>query len=442
MSDGQAEPTGIHARLHLATAADRRDILHELMAAHPEGKLILLGNVESRLNLRDIPLSDTKLRGATMAYSDLHNAELSGANLSQASLSHAALEGANLENADLTEVDLDNANLGEANLRNALLEDANLEKASLRFANLGAAVLESARLQGADLWGAEMGRADLSRAQARGATFGEAKADGADFRNADLRDADFANASLIGANLGGADLRGANLRGADLSGADLAGAAMQGLDLAETRLNGARWAGALLNHTRFVRQQIGDTGEEAARDPIGAARAYLTLERNFTELGDSAASSWAYLKRRRMQKWAAFEEARQAVRRGKMATAFARGVTWIGDTVVEWSCNYGESLWRTFATILAVYIAFTVVYGVTDGVYRMPSSQNGGAPLVTHRVADLAVFSIMAMTTSGLAGNVLQPANLWISFLGGVQILVGIFLTGLLGFVAGNRIRR
>ena len=49
----------------------------------------------------------------------------------------------------------------------------------------------------------------------------------------------------------------------------------------------------------------------------------------------------------------------------------------------------------------------------------------------------------MAMTTSGLAGNVsLQPANLFIAFMGGIQILVGIFLTGLLGFVAGNRIRR
>jgi hypothetical protein len=287
-----------------------------------------------------------------------------------------------------------------------------------------------------------MGRADLSRAQARGATFGEVKADGADFRNADLRDADFANASLVGATLGGADLRGANLRGADLSGADLAGAAMQGLDLGQTRLTGARWAGALLDHTRFAREQIGDTGEEAAGDPMGAARAYLALERNFAELGDSAASSWAYLKRRRMQKWAAFEDARQAARRGKAPAALARCATWIGDTVVEWSCDYGESLWRTFATILVVYIAFTVVYGVTDGVYRLTSTPHGVVPLVTHRVDDLAVFSIMAMTTSGLASNVLQPANLWISFLGGIQILSGIFLTGLLGFVAGNRIRR
>ena len=442
MSDIPAAPTDVHARLHLASAADRRDILDELMAAHPEGKLILIGDLDSRLNLREVLLTGTKLRGATLAYSDLHMAEFSGANLSQANLRHVALEGANLENADLTEVDLHNANLGEANLRNALLEDASLEKASLRFADLSAAVLEGARLQGADLWGAELGRADFSRAQARGATFGEAKAAAADFRNADLRDADFANASLVGASLAGADLRGANLRGADLTGADLAGAALQGLDLGQTRLTGARWAGALLDHTRFVREQTGDTGEEAAKDPIGAAKAYLTLERNFAELGDTAASSWAYLKRRRMQKWAAFEEARQAARRGNITTAVARGATWLGDTVVEWSCDYGESLWRTFATILVVYLAFTVVYGVTDGVYRATPSPHGALTHVTHRVDDLAVFSIMAMTTSGLAGNVLQPANLWISFLGGIQILTGIFLTGLLGFVAGNRIRR
>ena len=305
-------PIDIPARLHLASAADRRDILDTLMAAHPDGRLILVGDVDTRHNLRGVPFSGGRLRGASLAFSDLHASDFSGANLSQADMRHAALEGANLEGADLTEVDLTEANLGEANLGEALLEDARMEQASLRFANLAGAVLESANLKDADFWGANLAKADLNQASARAAHFGEVRAEAADFRKSDLRDADFANADLRGALFSGADLRGASLRGANLAGAHLSGALLQGVDLSQCDLTGAFWDGALLDHTRLGQAQIGQVGEEVTVEPRGAARAYLALERNFEALGDSAAGSWAYLKRRRMQKRAALAEARVA----------------------------------------------------------------------------------------------------------------------------------
>ena len=46
------------------------------------------------------------------------------------------------------------------------------------------------------------------------------------------------------------------------------------------------------------------------------------------------------------------------------------------------------------------------------------------------------------MTTSGVASARLQPRSDWVSLLAAVQSLLGIGLTGLLGFVIGNRIRR
>ena len=55
---------------------------------------------------------------------------------------------------------------------------------------------------------------------------------------------------------------------------------------------------------------------------------------------------------------------------------------------------------------------------------------------------DLAVFSLGAMTTSGAESSLLVSSSLFVKLLTGIQALTGIFLTGLLGFVAGHRIRR
>jgi uncharacterized protein YjbI with pentapeptide repeats len=431
------------ARLRLATASERFDIVQGLMAGDPDGKLVLVGGPESRIDLRDVRLPGAKLRGAVMAFADLHKADLSGATLSQADLRCAALEGADLRGADLTEVDLTDASLGEADLAGALLEDARMERASLRFANLTRAVLEGARLPGADFWGANLDGADLRQVVARGAILGEARAERADLREADLRDADLTNAKLAGAQLSRADLRGASMRGADLTGADLSGALLQGVDLSESRVAGAHWEGALLDRTRLTQDQIGRVGEETTKNPRSAARAYLALERNFDALGDSQADSWAYLMRRRMQKKAALGDARAAAAAGRPGAALAGLATFLGDNVVELMCNYGESLPRVFGSIVLVYVGFITIYGVVGGVDRITSLPGGGQSAhVTRSLLDLAVFSLGAMTTSGAESSALVAASPYVKLLSGIQALTGIFLTGLLGFVAGHRIRR
>jgi hypothetical protein len=109
---------------------------------------------------------------------------------------------------------------------------------------------------------------------------------------------------------------------------------------------------------------------------------------------------------------------------------------------VEWVCDYGESLSRVFATLLVVFAVFTVIYGVTGSVLRAVDTPHGQVQVVTHDPVDLAIFSLMAMTTSGLPTITLTPSSVYVNLLNGFQALFGIFLTGLLGFVAGARIRR
>ena len=90
-----------------------------------------------------------------------------------------------------------------------------------------------------------------------------------------------------------------------------------------------------------------------------------------------------------------------------------------------------------------VYVGFMTIYGVIGGVDRITLLPSGGQDVrVTRRLLDLAVFSLGAMTTSGAESATLVTASLYVKLLTGVQALSGIFLTGLLGFVAGHRIRR
>ncbi|MBV8593791.1 MAG: hypothetical protein JOZ27_05790 [Caulobacteraceae bacterium] len=222
----------------------------------------------------------------------------------------------------------------------------------------------------------------------------------------------------------------------------LAGTQLQELDLSSCDVSGASWAGAALNRTRLDLAQLGGAvGEEGQRNYQGAANAYLALERNFVSLGDAQAGSLMYRRRRRMEKRAALEAAGRAASDRRWGAATAQLARYLGDQVVEWMCDYGESVPRVVAAVLLAYLGFAMLYGAIDGVERLPLSGRGPG-VITHDPRDLAVFSLMAMSNNATASAILRPAREVITVLAPLQTLIGIFLTGLLGFVAGNRIRR
>lgn len=433
----------VMAALAAAAAAERREIVEQAIAAHPDGRLRLTGDPTSGAALAGAALSGLRLRRAGLAFADLRGAELVDAHLASADLRSAQLEHADARGSDLTGADLSDARLGEAKLAGSLLEETDLTRASLRFADLREAVLEGARMDGADLWGAVLEGADLSDVSMRGARVGEAFARGADLTRADLRDTLWTNTDLRDATLIDADLRGAVLKGANLAGASLAGAQLQEANLLTCHLAGVHWADARLTKTRMVVGQLGDgVGEHQGTRHAAAARAYLALERNFIDLGDPAAASWAYRRRRRMEKQATRDRAIEAAKAGHAALSALEWARFAGDQLVEWVCDYGESLPRVAATLLTVFVVFAILYGVTGSVLRQEAGPHGQVQVVTHDPVDLAIFSLGAMTTSGLPTVTLTPVNVYVNLLSGVQALFGIFLTGLLGFVAGARIRR
>jgi uncharacterized protein YjbI with pentapeptide repeats len=435
-------------RLNTTDAAGRADVVRGLIADHPEHRLELsaasgdgAGAMLNGVDLAGADLQSAKLRGVSLRSANLQGAnlkasDLRGAKLGAAKLDRAMVEEADLQNADLIAASLRGASLGGANLKGALLEDADLRQAGLRFAVFQNAFLENAKLEGADLWGSNCAGAVFSRANLRGAILTESNLEGADLSGADLRDARLDKTNLKGVNLDGADLRGATLPNVNLREASLRHANLQGVDLSTCDVTHVHISGAVLERTRLRRGQIGGAiGEELASRFEEAGHGYLALEQDFAALGDGDAASWAYRKRRRMQKLTALQMARQRRQQGHTKAALPFYAKFGRFQVVEWVCDYGESAPRVLLSILGLFLLFTLAYGVTGAVVR-----SGHGP--TRNPLQLAAYSLLVMTTSGTSAAGLQPRNEWVLLLSGLQAFLGIALTGLLGFVVGNRLRR
>jgi hypothetical protein len=86
--------------------------------------------------------------------------------------------------------------------------------------------------------------------------------------------------------------------------------------------------------------------------------------------------------------------------------------------------------------MLGVYLLFLLLYGLTGSVVH------GVTRVRTRSPADLAVFTMFSMITSAQPPVGLLPADEFARLLTGVQALLGTVLTGMLGFVLGNRMKR
>lgn len=312
-------------------------------------------------------------------------------------------EGINFHGVDLTLADCEETNLEWADLEGAKLYDTVFDKAHLWKANLRGVILSTASFRETDL-------------------------NCADLRDSETFDTDF---------------RGAYLNGARLEGVDLFSA---------KSLVGIHVGGAVLGRTQMRWEQLGGKiGEEIEGDYWLAKEAYLNLKSNFTSLGRYDDAGKAYIKERRMEKmcsapWRARrvymgerdlgyrDESELPVWHLRILWFYARHTwKWLWDWVAELVCGYGESIGRVLANMVVVLVGFTVFYWATRSVV----DQSGAR---VSNFLDCLIFSLGAFTTLGFRG--LEPVNRTIELWTNLQALLGIGLTGLLGFVLGNRIRR
>jgi len=412
--------------------------------------LVLGGEVNEEgsigCDLRHTNLKGANLKGAYFSCPNMEGADLSAANLEEAFLRRPNLQGAYLLDVNLQEANMWHANLQKADLSEAHMQGANLPSALLKESNLSHADLQGAFLSGANLQEARLWYANL-----QGANLSHADLQGCDLLDANLQNADLSYANLQGCDLLRANLQSANLQGADLRGLDL-------LDIIEGGLRGTRLYRAKLDRTALRREQLGpQIGEEQAQEYHRARDTYGALRTDFESLGDYEAASWAYIQGRRMEKacsapWRArhfcYQEEPGDIPETQLPwyhphlwRFFLRHTTkWLSDWLVELICKYGESPSRTLATMVVIFALFVAIYWAAGAVVKVEENTGSITHMPTRNLKDLAIFGLGAFVTMDPKG--LQPREDWVQLLAGLEGLLGISLTGLLGFVLGNRIRR
>jgi len=401
-------------------------------------------------NLQKADLRSVKLQGADLYLANLQEAILWGANLREADVAGANLRGASLEAAKLQRAflggaDLQGAHLRGADLRGAILYLANLQEADLRGAKLQGALLREADLRGANLQGAKLQNANLLVAKLQKANLGNAKLQGANLRLSNLQGSDLGAADFQGATLVSAKLQGASVRCANLEGALLSYSHLEKVDLFGAKsLEGAYFYNAFLDDTRMRREQLGKAiGEELEGRYDKAKEAYLALKNNFAEIGRYRDESWAYVKERQMGKKMNHprlarkfygEELPENPDAWRLWRFYLRHTAkWALHRIEEWACGYGESIPKTLRAMGVALVGFAILYRLLGAVVDANGNPSSSC-------LHCLLYSGGAFTTFGV--DTLRPANDWIRALSIFESVVGIALTGLLGFVLGNRIRR
>ena len=299
-------------------------------------------------------------------------------------------------------------------------------------------------------WDRDLGGARLWKANLQGAILEEAQLQDAYLWHAQLQGADLWDAVLQGARLWDAQLQGADLAGAQLQGAFLGGAQLQGADLAGAVLEGIYLYGAWLDRTRLRAEQLGGAiGEElearGSTDPEQrlkwfeeAGEGYLGLKRNFEGLGYYDDALWAYRKERRMDKLAAKWKGQ-------------RGKYWLSE-LMEVTTDYATSPARSLLTLGVVYLFFATIYAAFNYGYTFGQVLVGAA--AGTRLLGAFQSSWLRGLSAALTGMVAmgaraidrpeypQAISLAINTVAAFQSVVTVFLTGLLGFIVANRIRR
>ena len=148
-----------------------------------------------------------------------------------------------------------------------------------------------------------------------------------------------------------------------------------------------------------------------------------------------------------MEKLEARQKGLSALSNRKWREASASYFKFYSDILVEWLCDYGQSVWRVagwMAALLFIIGPFLLsgLGGIvwSENLYR----QYSALPSAWHRLwfwyYHYFLYSFNVLTTANFSD--LRPINDAVKLASGLLAIVGVVLAGLLGFIAGNRIRR
>lgn len=363
------------------------------------------------------------------------------------------------------------------------LRDIDLSKMDLRcikllHCNLSGVKFNGARLDGAFLFGCDLSQIDSWVASFRCTSFRQCYIVNSRFMHGQFEGASFAYSNLENTKLINSyhdcdtwffqtRLYRTNLQESHLEQVDL----KEARTLFGVKLYRARLEGTELDYRLFG----GKIGEELEREFVQAAQAYSAIKANLEAAGQYNQAARAYVKERQMRKnasapWNArrlygaseigdeyeYSQEHNMLVRTKLGAKWwnprtwwfylRHSTRWVADWIVELLCSYGESVWRVLFWMVATLLVIgPVLISLLGGLEWNDDSRQiyWGLPTPLQRWAyayfQYVLYMIDTFTTAEFAQ--LEPVNDPVRLVSGLLAMLGVFLAGLLGFVAGNRIR-
>jgi hypothetical protein len=319
------------------------------------------------------------------------------------------LSGRELKNIDFRGCNLENIGFDECTLTDCNFDNCTLDRVSFRKATLHSCRFRRAKIAWSDFRYSEIGRATFEEAQISFCDFYRAMLTGIVI----MRKSRIENTSLYYTYFGD----GVNIRRENLAGGKLL---QQDYDcykrfLVEWNSSGT---GARKNDRAGASEWNPDDSLKARW--ADAEEIYKTLNGLWTGIGFLRDANWAYVKGRRMERRRMLAEWNDTPLLRKPALAWKIETNLLMDAMF----GYGESLLRMVTTYVVLVLLFAFIF-------------LGNASLPSY----LHAFWISLKNMVGVGSEQLSDISPLIDMLNVIQTTLGILLTGIFGFILGNKIR-
>ncbi len=152
---------------------------------------------------------------------------------------------------------------------------------------------------------------------------------------------------------------------------------------------------------------------------------FKTLSSTFSAIGFSDDSNWAYVMGEKAERRVLWNKL--SIKKLFSRECFSQIRTfgkWLMNLVFDAAFGYGESMTKIFITYMVIVVVFTFIYSYHCDMQNF-----------------LEAFMISFKNMVGSSDELAAENNIILNFLNVLQTTLGILITGIFGFILGNKIR-